>query len=150
MQENYMRVRMEPDVTIAQGRSARLAVLLALAGMLVVAQYQTTYAAAVSAGGPWTHTQGGITARYSGGHDRVVTQARAYTVDDNGRNGRLRTRLRYSDGITVYVTDWQTSSANTAALNLFGPPGTQAISSEHQAQHPFNLVWSSVTRPHAF
>lgn len=106
-------------------------------------------AAASSSGGPWSWSRGGVVAKFSGSHSAADNRAYGQTNDYNGVCGNLKVRLKYNPGSVD--SGWKTSVTSPSIYQYFAPQGTTAVSSEHQAQHNFDLTWSSgIQRPHSW
>lgn len=123
----------------------RIAVGVALIAALAAAP---VLGGAVSSGGPWSYTSGGITIKYSGAHGALLNQAYSDTYDYNGSCDGLAGRLKYNPGSVDSGWIYDESGANT--IRLLAPVGTTAVSSQHRAQNPLNGFWSPAAQPHAW
>lgn len=104
---------------------------------------------AVSSGGPWSYTSGGITIKYSGYHGAVDDRALAQTNDYNGLCDNLGVRLKYNPG--GVDTGWGYSTTGPNAWVAYAAfTGTTAVSSMHRAENPLNGFWSPASLPHAW
>jgi hypothetical protein len=107
------------------------------------------FAGASSSGGPWSWSRGGVVAKFSGSHSAADNRAYGQTNDYNGVCGDLKVRLKYNPGSVD--SGWFTSVGAPSIYTIFAGTGTTAVSSEHQAQHNFDLSWSSgIQRPHSW
>ena len=124
-------------------------ILLIAVGVLTFGSAMPVLAGSVSSGGPWSWSRGGITAQMTGSHASESGKAYAQTEDYNGMCGALAARLKYNPG--GVDTGWGYSSAFAGTFRVYGPSGSTAFSSQHQAQHNWDGSWSSgIRQPHSF
>lgn len=100
----------------------------------------------------WSFSRGGITASFSGRHDSSYDQAWARTANVSYTCG-LKVRLKWKDQSTgAFVTmPWKQSSSSP--LYQYAPAAYLSVSqsSQHQAQHCWDLTWSTIYSPvHGF
>lgn len=127
---------------------ARVLLLVVAVFVALLVAAAPAHGGAASAGGPWSYVRGGITAQFSGSHNAANGSAYGQTNDFNGLCAALRVRLKYNPG--NIDTGWRESASTTAIFQVLAPAGTTAVSSQHRAQHNWDLTWSGIQQPHAW